>query len=354
MEQKQTENRGIRFLFGAASVVVIIAGLKMASDLILPILTGFFLAMVSLPLLNRLQRWKVSTPLAVIATVFVEVGVIAGIVTLVGGSFAGFRESAPVYKARLDILFQQLLTWLDGMGIELSRELVADLFDPGMAFDMVGVALKGITGVLSQVLLVLLLVVFTLFEATGVPDKLQAAFGGVAGSERYDRIRTEVQRYLSIKTLISLFTGAVVAVGLALLGVDYAVLWGLLAFMLNYIPNLGSILAAIPPVLLALVQFGPGRALAVALLFVAINVGLGNFVEPYFMGRRLGLSTLVVFISLLFWGWMWGPVGMLLSVPLTMIVKIMLENTRDLKWVAILLDAKPPKASPNTSGNGPK
>ena len=351
---KQPDNRGIRFLFGAASMVIVIAGLKLSKELILPILTGLFLAMISLPLLNRLQRWKVSTPLAVITTVLVEVGVIAGIVTLVGGSFAGFREAAPLYKERLTTLLDQLLTWLGSLGIDLSRDVVIDMLDPGVAIDMVGQTLLGITGFLSQILIVLLLVIFTLFEATGVPDKLQAAFGGVTSSERYDRIRTEVQRYLSIKTLISLFTGVVVGVGLALLQVDFPFLWGLLAFLLNYIPNLGSILAAIPPVLLALIQFGPGRALAVALLFVAVNVGLGNFVEPYFMGRRLGLSTLVVFISLMFWGWIWGPIGMLLSVPLTMIVKIMLENTRDLKWVAILLDARPPRAAANASGKGPK
>ena len=354
MESKQSENRGIRFLFGAASIFVLIAGLRAASTFILPILIGFFLAMVSLPILNRLRGWKVPTPLAVILTVAVEVAVIAGIVAMVGGSFAGFREAAPVYQERLNTLLQQLLTWLDGMGIELSRELVTDLFNPGMAFDMVGVALKGITGVLSQMFLVLLLVIFTLFEATGVPAKLQAAFGSTTSSERYDRIRNEVQRYLTIKTLISLITGIIVGVGLALMKVDFPFLWGLLAFMLNYIPSLGSILAAIPPVLLALIQFGPTRALAVALLFVAINVGLGNFVEPYFMGRRLGLSTLVVFISLLFWGWVWGPVGMLLSVPLTMIVKIMLENTRDLKWVAVLLDGTPRGEPKKASSKGPK
>ncbi len=126
---------------------------------------------------------------------------------------------------------------------------------------------------------------------------------------------------------------------LLIIGVDFPLLWGMLAFLLNYVPTLGSILAAIPPVLLATVQLGPGHALATALVFVGVNVVLGNFVEPHFMGRRLGLSTLVVFLSLVFWGWVWGPVGMLLSVPLTMIVKIMLENTEDLRWVAVLLDA---------------
>ena len=104
---------------------------------------------------------------------------------------------------------------------------------------------------------------------------------------------------------------------------------------------MGSILAAIAPVMLALIEGGTGRALAVAIVFLVINISLGNLLEPYLMGRRLGLSTLVVFLSLIFWGWVWGPVGMLLSVPLTMIVKIMLENTEDLAWIAVLLGSGP-------------
>ena len=118
-----------------------------------------------------------------------------------------------------------------------------------------------------------------------------------------------------------------------------ALLWGLVAFLLNYVPNLGSIIAAVPAVLLALVQYGVGHALLVLMGYVAVNMLLGNLLEPVLMGRRLGLSTLVVFLSLVFWGWVWGPVGMLLSVPLTMIAKIFLENTRDLAWLAVMLDS---------------
>ncbi|UCE63456.1 MAG: AI-2E family transporter, partial [Nitrospirota bacterium] len=125
-----------------------------------------------------------------------------------------------------------------------------------------------------------------------------------------------------------------------LLGIDFPLIWGLLAFLLNYIPNLGSIIAAIPAVLLGYIQFDPGRALLVALGYVIINIVFGNFVEPRLMGRKLGLSTLVVFLSLVFWGWLWGPVGMLLSVPMTMIVKISLESNPSTQWVGILMDSE--------------
>ena len=150
-----------------------------------------------------------------------------------------------------------------------------------------------------------------------------------------------MQRYLATKTVISLFTGIFVGVPLALMRIEFALLWGLLAFLLNYIPNLGSAFASVPPVLLTLVEDGIGWALGVALVFIVVNAVFGNVVEPYLMGRRLGLSTLVVFLSLVFWGWVWGPIGMLLSVPLTMIIKIMLENTEDLRWIAVLLSGQP-------------
>jgi predicted PurR-regulated permease PerM len=183
---------------------------------------------------------------------------------------------------------------------------------------------------------------FILLEAAGLPEKLQAAFGWEKEHmTRLSKARQEVQRYLGIKTLISTVTGVVIFLWVWLLGVDFPVVWGLLAFFLNYIPNLGSILAALPAVLLAGIELGLGRALLVALGYVTVNLVLGNFVDPYLMGRRLGLSTLVVFLSLLFWGWVWGPVGMLLSVPLTMMLKIVLENTRDFRWLAHLLGPTP-------------
>jgi predicted PurR-regulated permease PerM len=243
---------------------------------------------------------------------------------------------------RLEGLFSNVITWLQGRGIEVSRELMSEVVDPGRALDLATGTLQGVARVLSNVLLVFLIIVFILVEAAGFPAKLQAAFGQRESSERFEKIQLEIQRYLATKTVISLATGLIVGIAMAIIGVDFAILWGSLAFLLNYIPNLGSIIAAVPPVLLALLQLGPGYAIAVAIVFAAINVTFGNLVEPYLMGRRLGLSTLVVFLSLVFWGWVWGPLGMLLSVPLTMIVKILLENTEDLRWVAVLLDAGAP------------
>jgi len=127
---------------------------------------------------------------------------------------------------------------------------------------------------------------------------------------------------------------------LGIQGVDYLVLWALLAFLLNFIPNIGSIIAAIPAVLLSFVQFGFTGAGITALGFFIVNIVMGNIIEPRYMGKGLGLSTLVVFLSLLFWGWVLGPVGMLLSIPLTMIVKLALEANQETRWIGVLLDNK--------------
>ena len=199
---------------------------------------------------------------------------------------------------------------------------------------------KGLISTLSNTVLVMLTLMFMLFEANCLPVKVRAALGRKdADLSRFSKGTREVQHYLAIKTVLSLVTGGIIAAWLAILGLDFALVWGLLAFLLNYIPNLGSIIAAVPAILLAVVQLGFGSAILVAIGFLVVNVLLGNIVEPHLMGRKLGLSTLVVFLSLVFWGWVWGPVGMLLSVPLTMMVKILLENSKDLRWVAILLDS---------------
>ena len=350
MQLKERRDTGARVLIAAASLVVVIAGLKFAASVILPFLISLFLAMITLPLLNWLTRKKIPRPLAVIVTMIVALAVLSGIFVPIAGSLNRFQSKVPAYKERLEVMSQDVLEWFEERGLSPSDQLarigidmdsVTGLVNPAAVLDVATGTLGVVGGVLSNVLLVILTIIFILSEAAGFPAKLETAFGGRIGSDRYEKIKLEVQKYLGIKTIVSLITGITVSVALTIIGVDFPLLWGLLAFLLNYIPTFGSIIAAVPPVLLAIVQLGPGHAIAVGIVFVSTNLVLGNFVEPYFMGRRLGLSTLVVFVSLVFWGWVWGPVGMLLSVPLTMILKIMLENNPNLRWVAVLLGPSP-------------
>ena len=203
--------------------------------------------------------------------------------------------------------------------------------------ELVAGTLSGLGGVLKNTFLILLTVIFILLEGSTFPNKLRAAFGPGAHFDHFDKFRETVNRYLVIKTTTSLVTGILVSTWLALLGVDFALLWGLLAFMLNYIPSIGSIIAAVPPVLLALVQHGLVSALLVGLGYTVLNLAIGAGIEPRFMGRSLGLSTLVVFLSLVFWGWVLGPIGMLLSVLLTMTLKIALDSYEETQWIAVML-----------------
>ena len=347
LETRKHQDPGAHYLLVVASVVVVIAGMKAAASVILPFFIAVFIAMISFPLLNWLQSKRVPNALALLATLFAVISVLVAFGLLVAGSISSFTAQAPKYQAQLEQMFSGVLVWLEARGLDVTEQITTlDLLNPARALNLVTGSLRALTAVLSNLLLVFLTIVFLLLEAAGFPAKFQKAFGSAAGSDRLVRIKTEVQRYLAIKTSFSLATGGLVALALTILGVDFPLLWGTLAFLTNYIPSLGSIIAAVPPTLLAAVQFGGGRALAVAAVFLVINLTLGTFLEPHLMGRRLGLSTLVVFLSLVFWGWIWGPVGMFLSVPLTMIIKIALENTQDFRWVAVLLDAGPKQEAP--------
>lgn len=342
-EARKHQDPGAHYLLVVASVVVVIAGMKAAASIILPFFIAVFIAMISFPLLNWLQSVHVPNGLALLATLLAVISVLTAFGFLVAGSISGFTAQLPHYQDQLEQMFGGALAWLQARGLETDKITTLDLLNPVRAMNLVAGSLRALTAVLSNLLLVFLTIVFLLLEAAGFPAKFQMAFGTAAGSDRLIRIKTEVQRYLAIKTSVSLATGGLVALALTIIGVDFPLLWGTLAFLANYIPSLGSIIAAVPPTLLALVQLGNGRAIAVAAVFLTINLTLGNFLEPHLMGRRLGLSTLVVFLSLVFWGWIWGPVGMFLSVPLTMIIKIALENTKDFRWVAVLLGPGPTK-----------
>jgi len=343
-------DRGARFLVVAASVVVVVAGLRQAGQLVLPFLTAVFLAVISLPVMGWLQHRRVPTPLAVFATVAAAAAVVSVLGMVVGQSVSEFAQGADQYRGQFETLTSGVLAWADGLGLPVSDWISLDYVNPGAVVDLLGGTLGAVAGLLSNAFLVLLAVIFILFEAAGFRAKMRIAFRDRDGSlERFSHMTRQVQKYLAVKTMVSLATGFLAWVWVWTLDIDFPLLWGLVAFLFNYIPNIGSIVAAVGPVLLAVVQFGPGRAVAVAAGYIVINVVFGNGVEPMLLGRRLGLSVLVVFLSLVFWGWVWGPMGMLLAVPLTMTLKIALENTEDLRWVAVMLDANPKSPPPPTA-----
>lgn len=277
--------------------------------------------------------------LTVVVLVLCGAGLLVGM--LIGASLTDFTQSLPVYQARLRDQLGLLLAYFEVEEAQISGRMLLDYVDPGAAMRLTWGVFAALAAMLSNGFLILLTVIFILFEASSFPARLgagrkdpQAALAG------YQEILRHINGYMKIKTWISLATGLLIAIWLAFLGIDYPLLWGVLAFLLNYIPNIGSIIAAVPAVLLALVQLGTTSALLAGAGYLIVNLVIGNVVEPRFMGRGLGLSTLVVFLSLIFWGWVWGPVGMLLSVPLTMILKIALAAREETRSIAILLGSE--------------
>ena len=328
-------------LLATAALVVIVAGIKAAEQIMVPFLLAAFIATIAATPVYWLHRFRVPVGVAIALVMLALIVALLGMGAVAAQSVDGFQEQLPFYRERLGGLLEGLLAALAGLGIELSR----DMLDPAKALGWAGDTLLGLGSVLSNGFLILLTVIFILAEASTFPRKLRTVLDDPERDLPYfERFAEKVNRYIAIKTTVSLATGAFVSLALAVIGVEHAILWGLLAFLLNYVPTIGSAIAAVPPVLLALIQLGAGHAVAVAGVFVVVNIVMGNVVEPRFMGRSLGLSTLVVFLSLVFWGWMLGPVGTVLSVPLTMTAKIALEANPSTEWIAHLLD--PARESP--------
>jgi AI-2 transport protein TqsA len=339
-------------LRAAAAGVIVIAGLKLGSVILAPFALALFLAFLSFPLVFWLQNKGWPSWLATLGTMAVNLLVVGALVFMVVISVGDFDESLPQYQAKTVALYDTSLQWLEGQDWFEPSELSLDMIKPESVFDFTRKGLLNLVDVLSSAALIFVIMLFALLEASSFPGKMRHILGHSEGDpERFHTIVREIVQYLWIKTVVSLATGLFVGIGAWIVGVDFPVLWGLLTFALNYIPTIGSILPAIPSVLLALVQLGWSSALAFLGVTVAANVIFGNIVEPMLMGKRLGLSTLVVTLSLVFWGWLWGPIGMLLSVPMTMVFKIVASNIPNAKWVAVVLSDWNPEKEPLSEVN---
>ncbi len=319
-------------------LVIVVAGMRAADDILIPFVLSVFLALICAGPVFWLESKKVPSWLAVLLVMVGVMGIGVSIGAMIGTSVNNFSDALPRYEARLQQELGAVLAWLRSLGIEISRREVMSVVDPGAAMSLGTQMLAALGQIFTNTFLILLTVIFMLAETGSFTKKLRLIWMTDTESiGQFTKFAQDVQHLLAIKTWVSLGTGLAVGIWVAVLGVDFPLLWGVLAFLLNYIPNLGSIIAGAPAVLLAFVQFGLWRGLLVGVGYLVINVIFGNIVEPHLMGRRLGLSTLAVFLSLVFWGWMWGPVGMILSVPLTMVVKIGLESRENTKWMALFL-----------------
>lgn len=321
-----------------AAMTIAVFFLQAAASIIAPMLLAAFIAIIATPLLRWLGRIRVPKWLALAGIVFVLFEAFSILALVFTGQLEGFRDGLPDYQQRLAVLIDQFGSWLEGVGVDNAREAIKDIYDPSLAVGLVRTALSNVSGTFGTGLLVLLAVVFMLLEATGLPAKLKTAFNLTEeGEARSGQVMSAINQYMVIKSLASLATALCIYIWLWILGIDFAVLWAILAFLLNFIPFVGALLMTIPAVLMALVQTDLLTTLLVALGYLVANTVIGSILEPRIMGRGLGISTLAVFLSLLFWGWVLGTVGVFLAVPLTIVLINVFEASPQTRPFAILL-----------------
>jgi predicted PurR-regulated permease PerM len=338
--------KGGRIVVILGSIVVIGAGIKLASPLLVPLLVAAFIAIVTAPIVMWFCDKGAPRIAAVLSGLLLDVAAGAALGIPLAAAVATFTERIPDYASMLSGQMQELEVWLAGYGIPLQS--LYDFSEPTWMFSFATTMAQYAASLVSQIVLVLLIVAFMLFESTGLREKLSKIATPTQIADLSEAAH-EVNAYLVAKTLMSLLTGVLVFVWCWWREVDVPLLWGLLAYLLNYIPNIGQIIASVPAIALALIQLGPGQAVIVAAGFAGINLAIGA-IEPRVMGQALKLSALVVLVSMVVWGWLLGPVGALVSAPLTMVIKSSLAHSDDLRWMAQLLGPTPKPVGRSRAG----
>lgn len=339
---------GARALVTVAAAMVVIYGLQQARSVILPIMMACFLAIISYTVTGLLRRFlRFPHWLAVSFTVLADFGVIFGIISLFNVLIRDVKQTLEgEVTTRLMEKYNEIMGWLGNVGLEeQAREVIAspmDIINIPMMLSWVQTLSGQVLSFVSACTLVLLLMTFILGEATLFGRNFRSLPNSNKGKDDFLNALRGIQRYLFIKTVASTSTGLLAWWLCAAMEVPFAFMWGMLALVLNFIPTIGSIVAAIPPILMALLMGGWGDGFIVAAGYIAINFAIGNGIEPIFLGKQFGIATSVVLVSVLFWGWVWGPCGMLLAMPITVLIKLACENSRDLTWVATIIEDRPP------------
>jgi predicted PurR-regulated permease PerM len=349
--QPVTLKAGAKALLILASVAVVAAGIKLASELLAPLVVAFCLAAVTTPVVRWLTKRRVPEYAAVALTMVGSGAVLAafGATLVIAAQDVG--KSLPRLQRSLQIVRQDVTAWLEAQNVGNASRIVEQVEPLRVDSTDLGSALAQTHELAVACSVVFFLVLFILLEMPSLHGKLNRSLGWRA--YRFTALRNvmvEMQRYLMVKTWLSALMGVSCGIFCWALGVEYPVLWGLVTFLLNYIPVVGALFATIAPAAFALLSGGAGTALIVVVGLLIIHNVIGNIVEPAVLGRAIQLSPLVVMLSLVVWGWLLGPVGALLSVPLTTVLKYLLASADDLRWVAVMLgpdgEGEPDRDSP--------
>ncbi len=323
-----------------AYLVILIAGLKMASSLIVPLLMAFFWFLLFFPLVKKLHKHGISDLFTTLIVFGISLIILLFMSAFLVSSAQDLITNLPSYQEKLQGLTPKIETLLQTMGISLQKSDALSLFDPTKIISYTASFFKGMGDIMANSIITLLIVMFLFLESSLFSEKLFILIKSEESKEKIQLFMQNVNSYFLTKTFTSALVGLLIWGMLALFKLDYALLFGFLAFLLNFVPNIGSFLASLPALLLATLELGFIETSIIAAGYTLINVSIGNFLEPKIMGKRVGLSTFVVFISMFFWGWMFGSVGMFLSVPLTIVIKLAFDNSEKWQWIAVLLSDK--------------
>ena len=326
------------YIFKLAALIIIFAGIIYAKAIIAPILLALFISIICIQPITWLEKKRVPKWIAIIIVILGLILIFFGFISLIGGTLSFFLSNVSKYESTITAISNSTIQFLNDNGFNIPEDQISKLIQPERIQEFTSHGVKELIQILGSSFLIVLIILFILMEFASFFIKAKAITNGSYQSILYfSTILRNIRHYLAIKTLICLAIGICIYISLVIIGVDYAFMWALLAGLMNYIPNVGSIIATIPTFLFALVQLGLGGALWSLGSFLIIHNVLGNFIEPKLMGKGLDLSALVVILSLIFWGFLLGPVGMFLATPFTLTIKIIMEQNEKTRWLAILL-----------------
>ena len=342
MTSREQASPILRFLLGAGGLALLLFFMREAADIINPFLLALVFAFVFGPVIGWLQTKGLPAWLAFLLTIILVLG--GGILLLVfiGSSFSELIETLPSYQSSAEARSADFQSTLEDIG--LNGKSILDFVSPERLLEIMGNIISEIISAVANTGFMLFVLAFMLFESIGISKKLRGS--RIMDNQFVMRFRNfggDIRRYVLVLTWINFLVGAGDAIFLYILGVDFPILWGLLAWFMGYIPAVGFWLAMIPPMLLAYAEFGIGTALLVFLGYVLINGSVQNIIQPKLMGDKLNMAPLVVVASLFIWGWVLGPVGGLIAVPLSMAVQqLVLQSSEGTLWLADLMGAEPP------------
>lgn len=325
-------------LLAVASGVAILAGMRAAAPIIGPVIVALIITIAWSPGSTWLRGKGWHPSAAALTGILVGVVGMALFVALVWSSLIQLQDNLPAYQPRVEALQRTITARLSDLPIDSSRLFSGDMLRPSSLVGYAVSFVRRLTSAVGNLFFLVLVMAFMMLEAVRYPQKLRDALAASStGVEQFNRFTQSIRDYVVINSVFGMIAATLNTVVLLILGVDYAILWGVLSFLLSFVPNIGFAIALVPPALLGLIEFGFARAGMVVAGYTLINFLVDNVFKPRFVGESLDLSALVVVLSLLFWGWLLGPIGALIAIPLSIATKFLFEGFEESRWIAHLM-----------------